>query len=226
MRTTVVVPTYNEIENIERLLRAVRHVAPRASVLVVDDGSPDGTADRAAELGVSLQNVGRTLETMLGSRIATTFMRGGEEYNVVLQARGENRATVDDLGNLYVRSDRTGTMVPLSALMKVKPSFGPERALRYNGYLSADINGGAAPGFSSGQAQAAIERIAHETLPRGARLCRGRALPWDGEPRDEPMLWRWRSALTAPTRETRPLTMHVPDGFWEVAPTFVARPGE
>ena len=57
MRTTVVVPTYNEIENIERLLRAVRHVAPQASVLVVDDGSPDGTADRAAELGTELGGV-------------------------------------------------------------------------------------------------------------------------------------------------------------------------
>jgi multidrug efflux pump len=58
-------------------------------------------------------------------------------------------------------------MVPLSALMKVKPSFGPERAMRYNGFLAADINGGPAPGFSSGQAQDAIERIAAETLPPG-----------------------------------------------------------
>jgi multidrug efflux pump len=58
-------------------------------------------------------------------------------------------------------------MVPLSALMKIEPSFGPERAMRYNGYLAADVNGGPAPGFSSGQAQAAIERIAAETLPQG-----------------------------------------------------------
>jgi multidrug efflux pump len=65
-----------------------------------------------------------------------------------------------------VRSN-SGEMVPLSALMKVSSSFGPERAMRYNGYLSADINGGPAPGFSSGQAQDAIERIAAETLPQG-----------------------------------------------------------
>src|SRR5512145_1901043 len=58
-------------------------------------------------------------------------------------------------------------MVPLSALLKVQPSFGPERAMRYNGFLSADINGGPAPGYSSGQAQDAIERIAAETLPPG-----------------------------------------------------------
>jgi multidrug efflux pump len=67
---------------------------------------------------------------------------------------------------LKVRSS-TGEMVPLSAVMKVKPSFGPERAIRYNGFLAADINGGAAPGFSSGQAQDAVERIAAETLPAG-----------------------------------------------------------
>ena len=64
--------------------------------------------NRAADLGVSLQNVGRTLETMLGSRIVTTFMRDGEEYNVVLQAREEDRATVSDLGNLYVKSETFG----------------------------------------------------------------------------------------------------------------------
>src|SRR2546430_17522733 len=58
-------------------------------------------------------------------------------------------------------------MVPLSALMNVQPTFGPERAMRYNGYLSADINGGPAPGYSSGQAQDAVKRIAAETLPPG-----------------------------------------------------------
>ena len=58
-------------------------------------------------------------------------------------------------------------MVPLQALLKVEPSFGPDRVMRYNGYTSADINGGPAPGFSSGQAQATIERIANETLPKG-----------------------------------------------------------
>src|SRR5256886_15572224 len=61
-------------------------------------------------------------------------------------------------------------MVPLSALMNVQPTFGPERAMRYNGFLAADVNGGPAPGYSSGQAQAAVERIAAETLPKGVRL--------------------------------------------------------
>ena len=83
-----------------------------------------------------------------------------------VQADAPYRARAEDVGLLKVRST-TGEMVPLSALMKVNSSFGPERAMRYNGYLSADINGGPAPGFSSGQAQDAITRIAAETLPKG-----------------------------------------------------------
>ncbi len=65
-----------------------------------------------------------------------------------------------------------------------------------------------------------------ESLPRGAVLCRGLARPWAGEKRDEPMLWRWRAALLATTGETRILTQHVPDGFWEASPSIVATPGE
>ena len=64
-----------------------------------------------------------------------------------------------------------------------------------------------------------------ERLPRRTMLCRGLPRPWAGEKRDEPMLWRWRAALLAPTAETRILTQHVPDGFWEAAPSIVATPG-
>jgi multidrug efflux pump len=70
------------------------------------------------------------------------------------------------VGQLKVRSG-TGEMVPLSALMSVRPSAGPERAMRYNGFLAADVNGRAAPGYSSGQAQDAIAKIAKEVLPPG-----------------------------------------------------------
>ena len=63
---------------------------------------------RAAELGVSLETIGRTLETMLGSRIVTTFIKSGREYYVILQGRSEDRASPTDLDNLYVRSDRAG----------------------------------------------------------------------------------------------------------------------
>ncbi len=83
-----------------------------------------------------------------------------------MQADAQYRAHADDIGKLKVRS-ATGQMIPLSALLKVEATTGPERATRYNGFLAADINGGPAPGFSSGQAQEAVERIAEETLPKG-----------------------------------------------------------
>ncbi|MEG1055981.1 MAG: efflux RND transporter permease subunit, partial [Janthinobacterium sp.] len=101
-----------------------------------------------------------------GSLYANDFNQFGRTYSVRVQADAAYRARAEDVGLLKVRST-TGEMVPLSALMKIEPSFGPERAMRYNGFLAADVNGGPAPGFSSGQAQAAIERIAAETLPQG-----------------------------------------------------------
>jgi multidrug efflux pump len=88
---------------------------------------------------------------------------------VRVQADAAYRARPEDVGALKVRS-ATGEMVPLSALMTLKPSAGPERAMRYNGFLAADINGRAAPGYSSGQAQDAVERIAAATLPAGISM--------------------------------------------------------
>ena len=83
-----------------------------------------------------------------------------------VQADAPFRARAEDIGQLKVRS-RSGEMIPLSVLLKVQQAAGPERALRYNGFLSADVTGAPAPGYSSGQAQAAVERIAAETLPKG-----------------------------------------------------------
>ena len=107
-----------------------------------------------------------TMQVYLGSLYANDFNKFGRTYSVRVQADAAYRARAEDIGLLKVRST-TGEMVPLSALMKVTSTFGPERALRYNGFLSADINGGPAPGYSSGEAQDAIKRIAAETLPPG-----------------------------------------------------------
>ena len=107
-----------------------------------------------------------TMQIYLGSLYVNDFNKFGRTYSVRVQADAQFRARAEDIGLLKVRST-TGEMVPLSALMKVRPSAGPERAMRYNGFLAADINGGAAPGYSSGQAQDAVERIAAETLPPG-----------------------------------------------------------
>ncbi len=121
---------------------------------------------RARQLGVAVTDVFDTMQIYLGSLYVNDFNKFGRTYTVRVQADASHRARAEDVGLLKVRS-ASGEMVPLSALMNVQPSFGPERAMRYNGYLSADINGGPAPGYSSGQAQDAVNRIAAETLPPG-----------------------------------------------------------
>jgi multidrug efflux pump len=121
---------------------------------------------KARQLGVAVTDVFDTLQIYLGSLYVNDFNKFGRVYSVRVQADARFRAHADDVGHLKVRSN-TGEMVPLAALLKIIPNSGPERAMRYNGFLSADLNGNAAPGFSSGEAQAAVTRIAAETLPRG-----------------------------------------------------------
>jgi len=121
---------------------------------------------KARQLGVPVTDIFDTMQIYLGSLYANDFNKFGRTYSVRVQADAAYRARAEDVGTLKVRS-LSGEMVPLSALMKVTPTFGPERAMRYNGFLTADINGGAAPGYSTGQAQDAIKRIAAETLPPG-----------------------------------------------------------
>ena len=121
---------------------------------------------KARQLSVPVTSVFETMQIYLGSLYVNDFNKFGRTYSVRVQADAKYRARADDIGLLKVRSD-TGEMVPLSTLLKVKESAGPERAMRYNGFLTADLNGNAAPGYSTGQAQAAIERVAAETFPKG-----------------------------------------------------------
>ena len=121
---------------------------------------------RARQLGVPVTEVFDTMQIYLGSLYVNDFNKFGRTYSVRVQADAPYRARAEDIGLLKVRSN-SGEMVPLSALMHVRNAAGPERAIRYNGFLAADISGRAAPGYSSGQAQDAIERIAAETLPAG-----------------------------------------------------------
>ncbi|MCZ3378005.1 multidrug efflux pump [Rhizobium sp. ERR 922] len=121
---------------------------------------------KAEQLGVSVTDVFQALQIYLGSLYVNDFNAFGRTYSVRVQADAKFRAQPEDIGQLKVRS-ASGQMIPLSALLKVDATTGPERTNRYNGFLAADINGGPAPGFSSGQAQAAIEKILHETLPPG-----------------------------------------------------------
>jgi multidrug efflux pump len=121
---------------------------------------------KARQLGVPLTEIFDTMQVYLGSLYVNDFNRFGRTYSVRVQADAKFRAHPEDIKLLKVRSN-AGDMIPLSALVDVKPAAGPERAMRYNGFLAADVNGGPAPGYSSGQAQDAIARIAKEVLPRG-----------------------------------------------------------
>ncbi|MDT3684712.1 MAG: efflux RND transporter permease subunit [Pseudorhodoplanes sp.] len=121
---------------------------------------------KARQLGVAVTDVFETMQIYLGSLYVNDFNKFGRTYSVRVQADAQYRARADDVGQLKVRS-ASGEMVPLAALLRVKASSGPERAMRYNGFLTADVNGGAAPGYSTGEAQAAVAKIAAETLPKG-----------------------------------------------------------
>ncbi|MBY6264769.1 multidrug efflux RND transporter permease subunit [Azospirillum sp. 412522] len=124
---------------------------------------------KAKQLGVSVADVFDTMQIYLGSLYVNDFNTFGRVYQVRVQADAPFRDTADDIGLLKTRN-AAGTMVPLSSLVTVQPGYGPEMVVRYNGFTAADVNGGPAPGFSSGQAEAAAERIAAEVLPRGVKL--------------------------------------------------------
>jgi multidrug efflux pump len=126
--------------------------------------------DRAADLGVSLQTVGRTLETVLGSRIVTTFVERDREYNVILQGRAEDRSTPADLDNLYVRSDRTGELIPLSNLVTLSELGGPIRLNRFDRLRSITVSAALAPGYTLGEALGFVEKVVKEDLPPSVRL--------------------------------------------------------
>ncbi|MDQ8024222.1 MAG: multidrug efflux RND transporter permease subunit [Moraxellaceae bacterium] len=124
---------------------------------------------KAKQLGVPVTDVFDTMQIYLGSLYVNDFNRFGRVYQVRAQADAQYRARAEDILQLKTRN-HAGDMVPLSSLVKVSPTYGPEMVVRYNGYTAADINGGPAPGFSSDQAQQAAERVAAKTLPRGIKF--------------------------------------------------------
>ena len=134
--------------------------------------------DRAADLGVSLATVGRTLETVLGSRIVTTFVDRDREYNVILQGRAEDRATPTDLDNLYVRSDRGGDLIPLSNLVTLKESAAPMRLNRFDRLRAITVTAALAPGYPLGDALKFVEGVVKDEMPPSVRL------NYDGPSRD------------------------------------------
>jgi multidrug efflux pump len=111
-------------------------------------------------------NIFDTMQIYLGSLYINDFNRFGRTYQVIAQADAKFRQKPEDITRLKTRNS-AGQMVPLGSLVKVNENYGPDRVMHYNGYASADINGAGAPGFSSGQSEAIMAKLARETLPQG-----------------------------------------------------------
>jgi multidrug efflux pump len=138
------------------------------STFTVNVPQLDADIDRvkAKQQGVPLQNLFETMQVYLGSLYINDFNRFGRTYKVIAQADAPFRDRPEDITWLKTRNDR-GQMVPLGTLVKVTETHGPDRAMRYNGYPAAEINGGPASGFSSGQAEALIAKLTGDILPKG-----------------------------------------------------------
>ncbi len=138
------------------------------STFTVNVPQLDADVDRvkAKTEGIPLANLFDTLQVYLGSLYINDFNRFGRTYEVIAQADAPFRSEPNDILRLKTRNDK-GEMVPLGAVVKVTESHGPARVMRYNGYPAAEINGGPAPGFSSGQAEAAMGSLVSANLPHG-----------------------------------------------------------
>ncbi len=121
---------------------------------------------KAFQLGVSVDEIFRTMQIYLGSLYINDFNQFGRTYQVIAQADENFRATAQDILRLKTKNYQ-GEMVPLGSVIELSETFGPDTVMRYNAFRSADLNGNAAPGYSSGQAKEAITKILDETLTPG-----------------------------------------------------------
>jgi multidrug efflux pump len=124
---------------------------------------------RAADLGISVEDIGKTLELLFGEREISTFVSRGEEYPVIMRARAQDRATPNDLANTFIRS-AAGEMVPLASFVTISESAGPQTLNRFDRLRSITIQSSLAPGVSIGQGLDTLERIAREELPAEVRI--------------------------------------------------------
>jgi HAE1 family hydrophobic/amphiphilic exporter-1 len=115
--------------------------------------------------GVPINDVYKTIQTFMGGLFVNYFNRFGRQWQVYIEAEGDYRARAENVGQFYVRNN-AGQPVPLSSLTKIEARSGPEFTIRFNMYRSAQLNGSAAPGYSSGQAMKALEETFDQTMPR------------------------------------------------------------
>jgi HAE1 family hydrophobic/amphiphilic exporter-1 len=121
--------------------------------------------DKVIKQGVSISDVYKTIQAFMGGYFINYFNQFGRQWQVYIEAEGNSRANAENVGQFYVRNS-DGENVPLSSLTRVEPRFGPEFTMRFNEYESAQLIGSAAPGYSSGQAMAALEEVFAQTMPR------------------------------------------------------------
>ncbi|MDP3978925.1 MAG: efflux RND transporter permease subunit [Pseudomonas sp.] len=159
---------YQETQNIILKSQKVPELAGLFTSYQVNVPQIDAAIDRekAKTHGVAIDDIFDTMQIYLGSLYANDFNRFGRTYQVNVQAEQQFRLEAEQIGQLKVRNNR-GEMVPLSTFVKVSDSSGPDRVMHYNGFLTAEINGAAAPGYSSGQAEAAMAKLLEEELPNG-----------------------------------------------------------
>jgi hydrophobic/amphiphilic exporter-1 (mainly G- bacteria), HAE1 family len=124
----------------------------------------DVDRDKVIKQGVAINDVYRTVQAFMGGLFINYFNRFGRQWQVYIEAEGDYRTNAENVGQFYVKNNN-GVMVPLSALTRFEPRSGPEFTMRYNLYRCAQINGAAAPGFSSNQAMTALEQVFAETMP-------------------------------------------------------------
>lgn len=121
--------------------------------------------DRAADLGVTVGEIGRTMETMLGSRRVTTYIEQGEEYDVIIEGEREDQRTITDLSNLYVRSQRSNQLIPLANLVRLEEVADSIKLNRYNRVRAITIEANLNDGYSLGEALSYLDGLAKDHLP-------------------------------------------------------------
>jgi multidrug efflux pump len=159
---------YKETMNVIAKSRSVPELAALFTSYTVNVPQVDAAIDRekAKTHGVAISDIFDTLQVYLGSLYANDFNRFGRTYQVNVQAEQKFRQDAEQIGQLKVRNN-LGEMIPLATLLHVTNTSGPDRVMHYNGFITAEINGAAGPGFSSGQAEAAMNKLLKEELPNG-----------------------------------------------------------
>ena len=166
----LVIARASENPGLVRLDSDLRETQPQVLVRV--------DTNRAAALGVSARSIGTTLQTLMSERRVTTYVVDGEEYDVVLQAEPEQRATYADLRNVFVRSERSGELVPLSNLTRLEDMAGPSQLNRHNRMRAVTITANLAPGYTLGEALDYLEDVIRSELPAARISYRGESLEY------------------------------------------------